>query len=140
VISAIVSYVDHTERVARAARAASYRLVEKAAFAIRTTASESVKPGAGPSTPGSPPHTHTQKLTKKGKVRKGRLPKAIVYYAKRGEAWIGPAKSLIGEVGATHEFGERRFGQEYPERPFMGPALKKNVETFAGSFAGSIGG
>lgn len=138
-ISFLVKYVDQTERVAKAARRAAYRAVEKAAFAIRTTASESVKPGEGPSAPGTPPHTHTQKLTKRGKVRKGRLPKAIQYFAKRGEAWIGPAHSVIGDVGGVHEFGGKRNQDDYPERPFMGPALESNSEAFASSFQGAIG-
>lgn len=135
----LVNYVNQTERVAKAARKAKYRLVDKAAFAVRSTASESVKSQEGPSAPGTPPHTHTQKITKKGKVRKGRLPKAIQYFSRKGEAVIGPAKSVIGEAGATHEFGEDRFGQDYPERPFMGPALDQNLTTFGNSFAGSIG-
>jgi hypothetical protein len=33
--------------------------------------------------------------------------------------------------------GEFR-GHEYPERPFMAPALEKNLDRFAGDWAGSI--
>lgn len=136
----LVQYVDQTERVAKAARKAQYRLVDKAAFAIRTTASESVKPAEGPSRPGTPPHTHTQRLTKRGKIRKGVLPKAIVYASHRGEAVIGPRKSVVGLSAAAHEFGGEFKGEMYPERPFMGPALEKNLTAFGASFAGSIGG
>lgn len=134
-----VKYVDHTERVAKAARQATYRLVDKAAFKIRETAIGSIQPGEGPSPVGKPPHTHTQKRTKKGKVRKGRLPKAIVYQSSRGEAVIGPAFSLIGDVGGTHEHGSVRFGVDYPARSFMGPALDKNLNDLGSSFQGAIG-
>jgi hypothetical protein len=34
--------------------------------------------------------------------------------------------------------GEFR-GHEYPERPYMAPALEKNLDRFAGDWAGSIG-
>lgn len=139
-IGLLINYVDQTERVAKAARKAAYRLVDKAAFAIRTTASESVKAADGPSAPGTPPHTHTQRITKKGKVRKGVLPKAIVYASKRGEAVIGPRKSVVGLSAAAHEFGGEFKGEQYPERPFMGPALEENLTSFGNSFAGSIGG
>lgn len=138
-IKPVVKYVDQTERVAKAARRATYRLVDKAAFKVRETAVGSIQPGEGPSPAGSPPHTHTQKITKKGKVRKGRLPKAIVYKSERGNAVIGPAFSLIGDVGGTHEHGTDRFGDEYPARPFMVPARDENLNEFGSSFAGQIG-
>lgn len=138
-IGAIVDYVDQTERVAKAARKATYRNVFHAAASIRKTAVESIEPGDGPSAPGTPPHTHTQKVTKKGKVRKGQLPRAIVFKAEKEEAVIGPRFSVVGEAGSAHEFGGEYKGEDFPERSFMGPSLDENEERFAGSFAGSIG-
>ncbi|WP_425618032.1 hypothetical protein NA78x_001725 [Anatilimnocola sp. NA78] len=138
-IGLAVNYANQVEREAKAARRATYRLINKAAFETRKTAIDSIEPGEGPSEPGTPPHTHTQKLTKRGKVRKGRLPKAILYKSEREEAVVGPAHSLIGTVGAAHEFGGEYKDQDYPERPFMGPALISNLEAFGNSFAGSIG-
>lgn len=138
-IKPVVKYVDHTERVAKAERRATYRLVDKAAFNVRKSAIDSIQPGDGPSPIGAPPHTHTQKVTKRGKVRKGRLPKAIVYQSHRGEAVIGPAFSLIGDVGGTHEHGSERFGTDYPARPYMVPARDKNLTAFGNSYAGQIG-
>jgi hypothetical protein len=55
------------------------------------------------------------------------------------DALIGPMASLVGEAGRAHELGEEFRGHEYPERPFMAPALEKNLDRFAGDWAGSIG-
>jgi phage gpG-like protein len=145
VIQALVKYTDHRERVAKAMRAAAYRRVDKAAFAIRKTASDSIVKGEAlpsggkkqsrkrariaPSKPGMPPHT-----------RFNQLKKAIVYVSKRGEAVIGPRKSVVGLSASAHEFGGTFKGEEYPARPFMGPALLSNVGLFGGSFKGSLGG
>jgi phage gpG-like protein len=145
VIRPIVKYIDKTERVAKAARRAVYRAVEKTAFAIRTTAVGSIQRGAVepqpsgkkksrkrarivPSAPGSPPHT-----------RFGQLKRSIVYAAAKGEAVIGPRGSIVGESATAHEFGGNYKGEDYPGRPFMGPALDSNLTKFGSSFAGSIG-
>jgi phage gpG-like protein len=144
VIRPVVKYIDKTERVAKAARRAVYRAVEKTAFAIRTTAVGSIVRGAVapqegkkksrkrarivPSAPGSPPHT-----------RFGQLKRSIVYAAAKGEAVIGPRASIVGESATAHEFGGNYKGEDYPGRPFMGPALGSNLTKFGSSFAGSIG-
>jgi len=68
-----------------------------------------------PSKPGEPPASPT-----------GQLRNSILFAVEeqRGDVIIGPAKSLIAEIGNTHEFGKRIRGRDYPERPFMGPALE----------------
>ena len=140
-IQTIVKYADHTERVAKEARKAVYRNVGHAAASIRKEAIESIESGDGPSAPGTPPHTHTRKVSKSGKVSKGQLPRAIVYDNDKESdtAVIGPRESVVGTSGEAHEFGGDYKGQDFPERPFMGPALDKNIDRFASSFAGSIG-
>jgi len=40
---------------------------------------------------------------------------------------VGPAHSLIGASGSAHEFGGRYKDENYPERPFMFPALRKSA-------------
>ena len=132
---------DNTKRVADATEKASFRNLGHAASAIRKTAVESIEPGEGPSPPGHPPHTHTQSVTKKGKTKKGHLPRAIVFHHDRKlqEAVIGPRFSVVGLAGWAHEFGETFRGDDYPERPFMGPALEENIPRFASGMAGSIG-
>lgn len=134
---------DTTPRVEAAAERAVFRNVGHAAATIRNEAIESIEPATGPSAPGTPPHTHTSGVTQKGKVRRGELPRAIVFDQDRDaqSAIIGPRYSVVGESGAAHEgtLGGEYKGDEYPERPFMGPALDNNNDRFASSFAGSIG-
>lgn len=77
---------------------------------------------------GSPPYT-----------RSGQLKRAIVFDANKEGAVIGPRRSVVGIAGALHEHGEKFKGQEFPQRPTMGPALSENLARFAGGFAGSIG-
>jgi phage gpG-like protein len=143
VIQPVFKYIDQTQRVAKAARRAMYRAVEKTAFAIRKTAVDSIVRGAistdgkkrsrkrariVPSAPGSPPHT-----------RFGQLKRSIVYAAAKGEAVIGPRFSIVGESATAHEFGGSYKGEDFPKRPFMGPALDDNLTKFGSSFSGSIG-
>lgn len=125
--------------VEKAAKEAGFRNISHAAASIRKTEIESIKPGDEPSPPGTPPHTKTS-VTKSGKVRKGKLPRAIAYFVDpdKQEAIVGPRFSIVGLAGWVHEFGEEYKGEDYPERPFAAPALAGNIDRFAGSFAGSI--
>ena len=52
---------------------------------------------------------------------------------------IGPTASVAGQVGGAHEFGGQFRGDQYPERPFMFPALERALPRFAGQWKGSIG-
>jgi len=127
-------FVDTSKAVAKASDDATFKNFGHAAAGIRKTAIASIQPGDGPSTPGTPPHTHTQKVTKSGKTRAGVLPKSITFKADKEGAVIGPRESIVGEAGAAHEFGEEFRGDDYPERPFMGPALEANLARFASSW------
>lgn len=124
-----VTTTDTTKAVADATEKAAFRNFGHAAARISKDAKASIEQAAGPSPAGSPPHTH------KGKF----LSRAIRYDANKVSAVIGPRESIVGEVGAAHEFGDEHHGQDFPERPFMGPALDKNLDRFASDWAGSIG-
>ena len=130
------------QRVERPVNDGSFRSLGHAAASIRKDAVASIQPGEGPSAAGTPPHTHTQTLTKKGKTKKGHLPRSIAYAVdkSRQEAVIGPRASVVGEAGAAHELGETYMGDDYEERPFMGPALERAIPRLPGEFTGSIGG
>jgi hypothetical protein len=119
------------QRIERAVERAAARNLGHAAARIRKDAAASLRTAAGPSAPGQPPHTH----------RGAYLRRALrfAYDAQRQEAVVGPLASVVGDVGHAHEFGARRGGQDFPERPFMLPALESNIGSFAGSFEGSIG-
>lgn len=121
--------------VLKAAKDATFRNLGHAAASIRKAAIASIKPGAGPSSPGTPPHTQTSK----GKKR-GVLPRAIAYAVEGETAVIGPRKSVAGISGAAHEHGGTFRGQSYPQRRFMGPALDAAAPRIGSQWAGTIGG
>jgi len=137
----VVKIDDKTHRVAQAAARATFRNLPHAAATIRKDAIESIIDAPGPSAPGTPPHTHTGGITKKGKKRRGVLQKAIAYdFDKQaGDAVIGPRESVVGLAGAAHEFGQEFKGDDFDERPYMGPALDRNLDRLAGDWTGSIG-
>jgi hypothetical protein len=141
VIGLEIKIEDNVKRVEEAAERATFRNVGHGAATLRSEAIESIIPAEGPSEEGTPPHTHTAGVTRKGKVRRGELQRAIVYDVDRAaqSALIGPRESVVGESGAAHEFGGEFKGQDYPERSFMGSALDNNDDRLAESFAGSIG-
>lgn len=101
-----------------------------AAASISRAAKQSIKTG-GTASPGSPPRT-----------KRGLLRRAIRFEVNRVEksAVIGPIATAIEGAAAPHEFGGQYKKQEYPARPFMRPALERNLHRFAGAFSGSIGG
>lgn len=82
-----------------------------------------------PSPPGSPPYTGRRRFLKR----------AIRYAVDERGAIIGPSYGLVGESGQAHEFGGTYKEAEYPERPFMGPALEKNLDRMLGDWEASIG-
>jgi len=126
-----VQIEDQTKRVKDAADQATFRNLGHGAARISKDVKESLVTAEGPSPAGSPPHTH-----------KGAYLRRAVRYANDKEAQsavTGPLASIVGEAGAAHEFGEEFHGQDYPERPFMAPALDKNVDRLAPDWQGTIG-
>ena len=125
-----VKVEDRTKRVEKATEKAAFKNIGHAAAAISKTAKQSIQVSPDPAPAGQPPHT-----------RRRQLNRAIRYHVdkQKQEAVIGPQASVVGEAGAAHEFGETFHGQDFQERPFMWPALEKNVDRFGSSFKGSIG-
>lgn len=124
----VTKFVDHTRQVLAAAERAARRTFARAAYRIMRDAKASIERSADPSSPGDPPHT-----------RRGQLRRAIRYDATKDGAVIGPLASMVGDAGAAHEFGGEFRREQFPARPFMGPALERELDNFAGEFAGSIG-
>lgn len=118
------------QRVAKAAERAQFKNLGHAAARISKDAKASILTDQDPSSPGSPPHT---------KAAAGHnLRGAIRFDYNKEDAVIGPLASFVGEAGRAHEMGGEFHGQEYPERPFMLPALEQNVDRFAADWKGSI--
>jgi len=115
--------------VERKAADGSIKALGHAAAAIRLTARRSIKRSPTYSDPGVPPHT-----------RRGLLREAILYAVEKDAqvAVIGPAYDFVGVSGSAHEFGGRFRGDDYPARPFMGPALEAIRPRLPGFWAASV--
>lgn len=123
-----VKIVDETKNVEKAVEKASFTNLGHAAASIRKKAIASIEKSDKSSAAGSPPHT-----------RQGELRKSIAYDVEdQFAAVIGPRASVVGESGAAHEFGGRYKGGDFPERPFMGPALEDSLDRFHESWRGSV--
>ena len=108
-----------------------FRNIFHAAASISRDAKRSIRNSPRASAAGRPPRS-----------RRGQLRRAIRYAIddRRKSAVIGPVASQVGKSAAAHEFGGVYKGQRFDERPFMGPALERNLHRFGGSFSGSLGG
>lgn len=127
---AIVKVVEQWKKVTEATRKTTVNALFKTSFAISKDAKASIENAPGASQPGTPPHS-----------RRGLLRNAIRYDVDKQNltAVIGPVASKVGQAGSAMEHGGPYKGQEYPARPFMEPAIERNIATFAGSFTGGIG-
>jgi phage gpG-like protein len=125
--AAVTRIIDHTRRLQESADRAARRVFAKAAYRIFRDSQASIERSTTASSPGQPPHT-----------RRGQLKRAIRYSADKDGAVIGPLASMVGTSGEAHEFGGDHRGASFPERPFMGPALGRELDKFAGEFTGSI--
>jgi hypothetical protein len=119
----------HAEKVAAAARRGNFKSLGHAAAAIRLTARRSIRPSRRASAPGRPPHT-----------RRGLMKRAILYAVEPEgtSAVVGPDAAFVGGSAQPHEFGGRYKGQEYPRRPFMGPALEQVRDRLPRHWAASV--
>ena len=132
-----------TDRVKRAADTATRKVLSKAGAFIRTAARSSIRPRRAISPPGSPPSSHT-----------GLLRKFIFfgYEAARKTVVVGPMR-LNQKIGAAPEAlehggpstvvsglrGKRRKRRiRIAARPFMGPAMEKELPKFPGLWANSV--
>ena len=118
-------------RIAQAAEKATFDNLRHAAFSISKNAKARIKKSKKPSEPGEAPTTRQ----KGGHNLKG----AIFVSVDRDSALIGPRYSFVGDSAEAHEFGVDRKGDEFEERPFMGPSLQEAIPRFASDWQGSIG-
>lgn len=128
-------------KVTRAMSDATRRALSKAGAFVRTTAKGLIRSGKGVSKPGSPPKSHV-----------GLLKKFLFFaYDERSRSVvIGPMllTEKTGEAPSLLEYGglakrrrrntDREFLYTYKARPYMGPALEKNVGKIPSTFQNSI--
>jgi hypothetical protein len=122
-----VQIEDRFKRVEKAANDAAFRNVGHAAASISKDAKATIEKSDAPSQPGEPPHT-----------KKNQLKRAIRFAAEKDGAAIGPMFSIMGTSAEAHEFGKQYKGQDFPERPFMGPALERALPRFLQSWQGAV--
>ena len=129
-IGATATTEDNFGRVQTAADRSTFKNLGHAAATIRKEAAASIKVSGEPSPPGTPPHTRRRQL--KGAIR---------YDVDRANdlAVVGAEASKVGQSASPHELGGEFKGEDFPERPFMFPALETNLDRFAGEYKGSIG-
>jgi hypothetical protein len=131
--------IDKSADVAKAVRKAGYDALRRLGFLVRKSAQESIEDVSGPSAAGTPPHTHKHQRTKKGGQRKlGQLPQSILYSMERDpipHVIIGPSVNVVGTVGKVLEEGGTRGINTYEPRPFMGPALAREIGELPGLLA-----
>jgi hypothetical protein len=127
---------------------ASAKNLSRGGSFIRTAARSSLRRRKKPSAPGSPPSVHSQD-------RVATLKNIwFVFDPGSRSVVVGPLKlngsKLIGSdrpsVPSLHEFGgvavvgrrQQRRRVRYPARPFMGPAMQRELPKLAGLWANSV--
>ncbi len=129
-----------TPRVRRAVDKGTRAALSKAGAFIRTAARHSIRKRKGVSEPGKPPHSHA-----------GHLRRLIFFsYAPADQTVvIGPVRFGGGEAPSLLEFGgttslkdraRRRRRAVYRKRPFMGPAMEKELPQLPRRWRNSVRG
>lgn len=119
------------------ARKAEIRGLKRVGFLTRQMAQESIRDGAGSSTPGSPPHSHVGTLRRFILYSLGENKQSVV---------IGPKflKKKSKDAAKATEYGGRAVNSRsvpinVQPRPFMHPALAKvSRENVPGVFGNSF--
>ena len=109
----------NSEAVKRPYQAGKVRSLQHAGGVIRLIAVRSVRvTKRKPGEPGGPP-------TSRGGPKS--IKSAIAYALAAGVVVIGYRFSVLGRVGAVHEFGQNYLGQQFEKRPTLGPTLAKAI-------------
>lgn len=109
----------------------AFKSLFHAAATIARDAKRSITKSLQPSKPGRPPHTRRNLLKRSIRYAGEQSRKTIV---------VGPLLSVVGGSAEAHEHGGSYKGDKYPARPFMQPALQRNLHRLGGEYTGTIGG
>ena len=132
-----------TDRVKRSADAAARRVLSKAGAFVRTTAKHSIRSRKGVSPPGSPPSSHTGLLRRFIFFGYDASRKTVVVGPMRLNQKVGTAPEALEHGGATDVVeglrGRRRKRRvRIRARPYMGPAMRKELPKFPSLWANSV--
>jgi hypothetical protein len=113
------------QKVERAVTRATLGALKRVGGRIRLTGRRSIRRREGPSRPGRPPHTQTGFLKDDILYRLDAPVESVV-----AGPWRSPWLNMLHEFGGRGKRTPSHGGGwgSYPARPFMGPALEKNID------------
>ncbi len=150
------------KRLERATDKGAFKTLRHSAFSIRKSAIGSMKFAKGPSTPGTPPHSHKGRLRRSilvaqdgndevfvgasgHRIKAGRRPEWLARMLEHG----GTFRVKIKKKRKSRRDTRGRFVKStesaalvrsitFPPRPFMQPALQRNLARFHRDWKGAI--
>jgi hypothetical protein len=135
-----VKIIDQLDKVTKAEEKATFENVRQAAYSIRKDAVSTIKrkprKSQAASPAGQPPLTRG---TRGKNLRSAIYVGADMSDKQFASALVGPRASFVGIAGEVHELGKSRGGTDFPERPFMRPALLRAVPRLPQQWSGTIG-
>ena len=132
-----------TDRVKRAAGAAARKNLSRAGAFVRTAARSSIRKRKRISAPGQPPSSHTGLLRKLIFFGYDAARKTVVVGPMRLNQKIGAAPEALEHGGTSTVFSGRRGRRRkrrirVAARPYMGPAMKKELPKLPKLWADSV--
>ena len=132
-----------TDRVKRAADTATRTVLSKAGAFIRTAAKSSIRKRKATSAPGQPPSSHTWLLKRFIFFGYDAGRKTVVVGPMRLNQKIGAAPEALEHGGPSTVVSGRRNRRRkrrihIKPRPYMGPAMVKEMPKFPGLWANSV--
>ncbi len=143
------------KRLEKATDKGTYKTLRHAAFSIRKSAIESMVFAKGPSKPGTPPHAHTGRMRRSilvaqddndevfvgasgNRVKAGRRPEWLARMLEHGGTFPIRKKRKIRGRPKKDDAPQATRTITFPPRPFMQPALKRNLARFHHEWKGAI--
>ena len=135
-----IETVDNFDKVIAAEQKATFENIRQAAYSIRKDAVSTIKRKPRRSQDASPAGQPPLTRGLRGKnLRTAIYVGADLNDRQFASALVGPRASFVGIAGEVHELGKSRGAIDFPERPFMRPALLRAVPRLPQQWSGTIG-
>ncbi len=143
------------KRLEKATGKGAFKTLKHSAFSIRKSAIESMKFAKGPSTPGTPPHAHKGRLRRSilvaqddnnevfvgvsgNRIKAGRRPEWLARMLEHGGTFPVRTKRKSRGRPRKGDAPQAIRSITFPPRPFMQPALQRNLARFHRDWKGAI--